>query len=424
KYIFNFVRQHNINNLDLRVSIPDTECSKDSDEITEIANSLNKMQAHLSNSLSELLSLKTTLDLTLDAIFMFYPDDEHFFYSNNGASNMLGYNLNELSIMSPQDICPELDQEFLQEFIDRSQNKHNHEQLDQFIELDFICKNGDVIPVELTLQYLSQDKDHPRFVFIARDISKRKKIELELRESTIQANVANEAKTKFVSSMSHELRTPLNAILGFTQLLKLDSDQLTPSQTESIDDIYSAAQHLFSLIEEILNFAKIESGDLALSLENVCLDEVIDECINLIIPLRETKKVQIDNSLSNQTLPIVLVDKMRLKQVLINLLSNALKYNKVNGSVTISGQLIKPDLYRLIVADTGEGISESEKEKIFLPFTRLGYENTETTGVGIGLNISQKLIRVMNGDIDFESTPGVGTRFWIDLPVATSVTNI
>ena len=411
--IYDFVHHHDINKLDSRIDIEEFNSGHEPDEIYEIATSLNAMQEQLSSSLNELLRLKTTLDLSLDAVIMFYPGSYKFFYVNTGAAKLLGYSVEDLIGMTPVDICSDFDEThfsgLVRETLDDAESSTQ-------IETVFSHKDGSLIPVKVILQYIDPENEEPRFTFIARDITKRKNDEMMLLKSLEDASAASEAKSKFLMSMSHELRTPLNAILGFSQLLEFEADVLTPNQNEAVKEILQGGRHLLSLIEDVLDLSSIESGNVILSLERMEPKSLVDECVKIISPLAAIKGVQLKNKISSVSLPEINIDQARFKQVLINLLSNAVKYNEKGGSVTLVCEFPLDYIVRFKITDTGCGIKASEQVNVFTPFNRLGHEAGEVEGTGIGLNITKSLVELMNGEIGFQSSEGKGSSFWVDFP--------
>ncbi|MCW9033824.1 MAG: ATP-binding protein [Alphaproteobacteria bacterium] len=252
----------------------------------------------------------------------------------------------------------------------------------------------------------------------ARDITQRIQREKDLSVAKEEADLANQAKSEFLSSMSHELRTPLNGVLGFAQLLEYSPDEpLSERQTEYVDHILKAGDHLLELINEVLDLAKIESGSISLSIEPIEPSIVIQECIELLSPLAEKHEVHIigDDSGDSED-ALVLADFTRLKQILVNLMSNAIKYNRKGGQVTLACHRHR-EFFRFLITDTGYGIPEDRIEALFLPFNRLEAENSEIEGTGVGLTITKRLVELMGGGISLESTVGKGSTFWIDLPV-------
>ena len=250
------------------------------------------------------------------------------------------------------------------------------------------------------------------------DITKAKMVEHELKHAKDAAVSANQAKSAFLSSMSHELRTPLNAILGFAQLLEYDPrNPLNDTQKESIEHIKSGGRHLLDLINDILDLARIEAGKVELQLEPVTPAELFYEVIPLTQTLADKRSITVHAPVLDKDLPTIKADFTRTKQVLLNLLSNAVKYNKSAGEITLDSEVIDSVL-RISVTDTGPGIPAEKIKELFKPFSRLGAEETSIEGTGIGLTITKELIQHMGGSIGVESVVGVGTTFWVELPVA------
>lgn len=235
-----------------------------------------------------------------------------------------------------------------------------------------------------------------------------------LKRALITADHASRAKSEFLSRMSHELRTPLNAILGFTQvLLRGDSSNLEVQQREYVDYIEQGGRHLLSLINEVLDLSAIEAGKLVIDIDDVRLARLIDECLTLVSPLAAGRGIRMQHDIPPEL--TVRADRKRLKQVVINLVSNAIKYNRPDGDVRITCSLADGRL-RLGVHDTGAGIAPEQVDRVFRPFERLADENIE--GTGIGLAITRRLVELMSGSIGFASQPGEGSCFWIELPSA------
>lgn len=237
----------------------------------------------------------------------------------------------------------------------------------------------------------------------------------KLHSAIDEANRANEAKSLFLSSMSHELRTPMNSILGFAQLLKNDTNlPLMDTQRQSVELILSSGNHLLALINDILDLSRIEAGRLSLSPEIVLVDCVIEEVVASIKSIAVKDAVTVVCKFV-QSGVYVMADSTRLKQVLTNLLTNAVKYNRKKGSVVVSYEVRDNDMLRIQVEDTGYGIPGDKLGMLFQPFSRLGKELTDIEGTGIGLTITKRLVELMNGCIGVESVVGKGTLFYIDL---------
>lgn len=241
----------------------------------------------------------------------------------------------------------------------------------------------------------------------------------EVRTAEEVAQAANRAKSEFLSNMSHELRTPLNAILGFAQLLQTSRlEPLTEKQDSYVDHILSGGRHLLDLINEILDLARIEAGGMTLSIESIAPRDVIDECLEMVSTIPNHHAVTVVDETAAE-LPVLKADFTRLKQILLNLLSNALKYNVKGGSVRLTSMVVDQSL-RLAVIDSGPGMTSLQLSHLFEPFNRLGAEATDIEGTGIGLIITKTLIAQMGGSIGVESTVGKGSTFWIDVPLAAA----
>jgi signal transduction histidine kinase/CheY-like chemotaxis protein len=236
------------------------------------------------------------------------------------------------------------------------------------------------------------------------------------RRAQAEADRANRAKSDFLSRMSHELRTPLNAILGFGQLLEVRLEH--PRDREGIEQILKGGRHLLSLINEVLDISRIESGRLALSPEPVRLADAIRHVVDMAGPLADARsvKLEVDDTAGGDR--HVRADAQRLRQVLLNLVSNGIKYNREGGRLTLASRETAPDRLRITVTDTGTGISPALQARLFTPFDRLGAENAAIEGTGLGLALSKCLIEAMGGRIGVESVEGEGATFWVELPRA------
>jgi PAS domain S-box-containing protein len=238
---------------------------------------------------------------------------------------------------------------------------------------------------------------------------------LALEQALAEAQHANRAKAEFMSRMSHELRTPLNAILGFSQVLLMRRD-LAAQQADGVQEILRAGQHLLALINEVLDLSQIDLGRLSVSPEPVDCAVVMQQALTLVAAMAHERGITITQRAAPGL--AVMADRVRLKQSLINLASNAVKYNRPGGRVDVCASLIREGRVRIEVADTGPGIAEADLPRLFQPFSRLEAVRDSVKGVGIGLAITQRLIRLMGGEVGVASRPGEGTRFWIELAAA------
>ncbi len=307
--------------------------------------------------------------------------------------------------------------------------------------LQMLHESGSIRNVEFSLRNLADGTSFPTeqnavvlydvegnasgIVSLARDITERKHAE-EVKLAMEAARNANIAKTEFLSRMSHELRTPLNSILGFAQLLKMEG--LSPEQEESLDYIMKAGKHLLNLIDEVLDISRIELGKLSISVEPVNVRELLGECVRMLGTMAGSHRVQLRYDIGQVHEGYVLADRHRLKQVILNLLSNSIKYNLAGGKVTITcvegqgqpareeGEIAAAGTLRISVADTGRGIAQDKVGRLFTPFERLGIEQSGIEGTGLGLALSKHLVQTMGGTIGADSKEGEGSTFWVELP--------
>lgn len=241
---------------------------------------------------------------------------------------------------------------------------------------------------------------------------------LALTAANAEADRANGAKSDFLSRMSHELRTPLNAILGFGQLLDLRVEH--PRDRESVEQILKGGRHLLGLINEVLDISRIEAGRMSLSPEPVHVGDAVKRVFDLARPLAGDRRIALDADGAAFGDRYVLADSQRLQQVLLNLVSNGIKYNREGGRVTVAGRDVGPSRLRITVTDTGPGIPPLLQARLFTPFDRLGVEAEGVEGTGLGLALSKRLVEAMGGAIGLDSAEGRGSTFWVELSETVS----
>ena len=363
---------------------------------------------------------------------------------NVGAERMLGYTAAEvLNKITPADLHDPLEMIVRAEALSQELGTRiapgfealafkASRGIEDVYELTKIRKDGSRIPAVVSVTALRDAQDGIiGYLLIGTDNTarqlveeERKRFALALQETNVKlesaksvAEKANLAKSEFLSSMSHELRTPLNAILGFAQLMSGSSPPPTASQAKRIDQILQAGWYLLKLINEILDLAVIESGKLSLSKESVSLSEVMNECQAMMEPQAQQRGIVM--SFPRFDAPVfVSADRTRLKQIVINLVSNAIKYNTERGTIVVACAVSGSERIRLSVKDTGAGLPPEKLAQLFQPFNRLGQEAGGVAGTGIGLVMSKRLADLMWGVLGVESTFGVGSTFWCELNVA------
>jgi signal transduction histidine kinase/CheY-like chemotaxis protein len=247
--------------------------------------------------------------------------------------------------------------------------------------------------------------------------TERKVIERQLRDAVTEAEAANCAKSDFLASMSHELRTPLNAILGFAQLMQTSTPPPTPAQQKNLAHLVKAGWYLLELVNDTLDLSAIEVGKLSVSPGPVPIGDVLQECAAIIAPLADKRALSVTFPVSDPA-HLAYADPIRVKQVLLNLLSNSVKYNRDGGSIRVRCSTVIGQKLRISVQDTGQGMTPTQLAHLFEPFNRLGQENSVVMGTGIGLVLCKRLVEMMDGQIGVDSVVGQGTDAWVELPMA------
>lgn len=329
---------------------------------------------------------------------------------NPAVCKLFGYKDKELLQQPVSMLLPENERSQHDQYLARSE-LHEPKIIHRTRTLEGRRKDGSLFPLELTVSPM-QFGHRKFFIGVIRDISERHQYQQELLTAIQHAEKANQAKSEFLAKMSHELRTPLNAIIGFSQLLKLE--ELDESQRESVNMIESSGNHLLTLINDVLDLARIESGYMAISVEDVAVKPLIEQ----LIPLVEVQldalslTLSVDYPADIEQL-FVAADHVKLKQVLLNLLSNACKYNRPHGYIHVKVSRHDESI-RIAVEDNGYGIDEEMQTNLFEPFNRLDKERSNIPGTGIGLAISHELVKLMQGRFGFESRPEIGSTFWVE----------
>ena len=368
-----------------------------------LVSQLNETRNMLQETIHELIQQKDTLDE--HAIVSIADKYGNITYVNDKFCEVSGYPRDELigqnHRMLKSDVHSEKFYHELWTTISQGNVWHGK-----------ICnkrKNRGNYWVESTISPFSNDEGIPyQYVSVRTDIT-------QLLEAKFHAEEASRSKSMFLSSMSHELRTPMNAILGFSQLIDIKTKEKDTKQYNQ--EVLDAGEHLLKLITDILDLSKIESGKLELNLDNHSLKNILEDCLIMIKANADKISIRIDNKVDMDEDIKIHVDELRFKQVVINMLSNAVKFNKDNGSITIEYFLDDNGMLRLSICDTGKGIAINQQDNIFNPFERAGQENSNIPGTGLGLGISKELIEKMNGTIGFESVDGEGSCFWVNIPV-------
>lgn len=338
-------------------------------------------------------------------------------YVSPAAIDILGYTPDELLQIRPLDQIHPEDAEWVQATLRRMAYGQDRGAVVNRIQ----HKDGHWVWVEVNFRLIrDQVTGQPHEILgTLRDISARKSAEAALEQAKAEAERANQAKSDFLTSMSHELRTPMNGILGFGQLLATSHfGTLTPRQKEFVDAILDSGKHLLDLIDDILQLSKIEAGKLTVTPESVSLLPLIKSVFANLQGDARKYGIELKGGDAGLGMPEVLVDRTRLAQAIINLGSNAIKYNRANGSVVFSCETVENDRVRISVRDTGIGIPTDRQKELFQPFNRLGAERGLIEGTGIGLSLTRKLVSLMNGSLDYTSRPGEGSCFWIDVPIS------
>jgi len=369
----------------------------------------------------KLVRFRAALDSAVDNIYLIDRATMRIVDANKAGWTKLGYTKDELLDLGPQDIYYEYGFDELAELFDVFNSSSNRSGV---FEATCVHKDGTGFPAEISVRTL--ERTQPIMIIAnVRDISDRKRHEQALIKAKEKAEKASQIKSEFLSLMSHELRTPLNHIMGFGQLLQLDrNNPLTGEQKDSAQEIVNAGRNLLNLVNNILDLAALESGNIHFSIRPVPIADVLRECKDQIAEEAARRHIDIDMTNSLGTQLAIEVDPTRFKQVLFILMDNAVKFNHDNGQVAVSLSEIKRGRVKVLVKDTGRGVTAEESEKLFQPFSRLEMGFTESHGTGISLVISKNLVELMGGRIGSEPGEMGGSCFWVEFPVLNDLKEI
>jgi protein-histidine pros-kinase len=404
-------------------------------KLCEHAQTLERANQDLENRVEERTralrsaaeAYRSIVDTVVDAIVV---SDEmgRISFFNRGAELMFGYAACEVIGESLGILMPDAQRSAHDKRLEHYRGKP---QLSTICERRGVIarrKDGSTIPIDLAVTQWQDGDGRLRFTGILRDVSERERHAEELKtakesaeSAQVRAETASQAKSQFLASMSHEIRTPLNAISGFAQLLCQSGDALgRERQMRYTQNIMDASEQLNIIIDDVLDLARIESGRIDLKCEFLDCLEIMSEAYRMLEVTAKQRGI-VFTADTSANLPSILADRGRVLQVLLNFLSNAIKYNIEGGWVMLSASH-SDHMVRFFVRDTGKGIAPEHHPAVFQPFNRLGAEQGPEGGTGIGLAICRRLVHAMKGEIGFDSVPGKGSTFWFDLPVADEAT--
>lgn len=368
-----------------------------------LINQLNQAQKSLKNTVDELSQQKNTLDH--HAIVSITDRAGNITYANKQFCKTSGYSSEELIGKNHRILRSGMHSEEFYNDLWKTISKGN-------VWHGKVCnkkKDGTHYWVESTISPFLNSKGIPyQYVSIRTEIT-------VLLTAKLQAEEASRSKSLFLSSISHELRTPMNAILGFAQIIDMKTED--DSTKDYVNEVLNAGRHLLELFNEILELSQIESGTIEIFPDNYSLQDILTMCMTKIVFSAKQLSIKINNNVAKHKDVKIYADEKRITQIILNILSNAIRYNKKNGQVTVDYSIKNENILTLTISDTGYGIPSDKKNSIFNPFDRAGRESSNIAGSGLGLVISKKLIEKMNGSIGFESTENEGSCFWINIPL-------
>ena len=357
---------------------------------------------------TQLALFRQAVESTTEGVALCSAATHRLIYLNPAAHRILGWPNDAGLGADPLDLVPAPAKAGLRQAVEQAESGWSGH-----VDFAFLRPDGKEVPLRNSVTPVLDDSGavtHLVNVFGDRSVEIERQRELQV--ALDEARRANRAKADFMSSMSHELRTPLNAVLGFSQVLLLGKN-LDAAQTDSVREILTAGSHLLELVDEVLDIARIDLGTLRLTLQPVHLGEIVHQAMAMVASAANERGISLDCDIDAAI--VVATDRLRLKQCVINLLSNAVKYNRSGGSVQVRAGKHGQGRIRIEIEDSGAGIANAELEQLFKPFTRLKRHRESVQGIGIGLAITQRLVKLMNGEIGVQSQQGKGSVFWIDL---------
>jgi len=406
-------------------SAPKSLTKEDMRSLRDMADCVEQelAQVNLQETSHALASQKSRLQAVLDTVIdgIITIDDKGVVETfNPAAERLFGYAADEVIGKNVKTLMPKRYSEEHDSYLQNYNESNAAKIIGIGREVIGLRKDGSTFPMELAVGKMAVHGVQ-KFTGIVRDITERKEVSDSLLKAKEDADKANRAKSEFLSSMSHELRTPLNAILGFGQMLDFNpKEPLSDSQKRCVDQIVKGGDHLLVLINDILDLAKIEAGKVELSIEDIDPNKALEECLTLTMRMATERGLKIIFPEAELYSYVLKVDYTRFKQVLLNLMSNAIKYNCDGGKITVTYKPTTENMLRISISDTGKGIPLNRQDELFKAFSRLDAESSGIEGTGIGLVVCKDLVELMGGSIGCESELGKGSTFWLELPLAFS----
>jgi len=377
--------------------------------------------SELKNQSLELQELNEKLNIIVDYAadgIMSIDAQQHILFFNRQAEQIFGYTAEQVMGKKMTMLLPHYVRSVHQANVDKFKNFPSDMEakgMNRGLALKGMHKDGHIFPASVAISRKQLANGEWQFTAFIKDITKQNEWQKNLQEAKENAEQANKAKSEFLSSISHELRTPMNAVLGFAQILAIDKkDPLSDRQKKSVAQITEGGNHLLNLINDVLDLAKIEAGHIDIQLETVDVNTLISQVCGLIQSQAEEQSISLKNTIDNKQSYKIRADYTKVQQVLLNLSSNAVKYNSDNGILTYSCYTTDKNKIRISVSDTGEGVPENLLTVMFEPFNRLNKVNSNIQGTGIGLSICQQLVDLMAGEIGVFKNQDKGLTFWIE----------